>query len=61
MLIAPIQMQDLKGRVEVHTELLKDSMLEKVSLICINFFCISTEIRFLLNEKNSGFRLETSK
>ena len=40
--------QELNARIENTHELTKDTMLEKVVLICSAYFCIATEIRFIL-------------
>jgi hypothetical protein len=40
--------EELNSKLENSHELCKDSMLEKIVLICVSYFCIGTEMRFLL-------------
>ena len=40
--------QELNAKIENTHELTKDTMLEKVVLITSSYFCIATEIRFIL-------------
>ena len=40
--------QELNAKIENTHELTKDTMLEKVVLIASAYFCIATEIRFIL-------------
>ena len=37
-------------KLEGYHELARDSMLEKIVLICVAYFCISTEMRFLAKQ-----------
>ncbi len=40
------------GRLEQTThELGKDSMLEKIVLVSVAYFCIATEMRFIMSKK----------
>ena len=47
-------------------ELCKDSMLEKIVLVSVAYFCIATEMRFLMaksgnsNQNRQGFNKGTS-
>lgn len=34
-------------KLETYHELARDSLLEKIVLICVSYFCIATEMRFL--------------
>ena len=43
--------EELNVKFENNHELCKDSMLEKIVLITVAYFCIATEIRFLSNNK----------
>ena len=42
--------QELNAKIENTHELTKDTMLEKVVLISSAYFCIATEIRFILQK-----------
>jgi hypothetical protein len=48
MQIQPINVKDLLQMSRNETELSRDSFLEKLSLLCVSYFCVSTEMRFLL-------------
>ena len=37
-----------KNQFETSHELCKDAMLEKIVLISVSYFCIATEMRFLM-------------
>lgn len=39
---------ELNAKFETSHELCKDSMLEKIVLISVAYFCIGTEMRFLI-------------
>ena len=43
--------QELNANIENTHELTKDTMLEKVVLITSAYFCIATEIRFILQKE----------
>lgn len=40
--------EELNATLENNHELCKDSMLEKIVLISVAYFCIGTEMRFLM-------------
>jgi hypothetical protein len=46
--------EELNANFEDTHELLKDSMLEKIILISVAYFCISTEMRFLIQKGKSN-------
>ena len=48
MQIQPVCMKDLLSNARNETELSRDSFLEKISLLGVSYFCVSTEMRFLL-------------
>jgi hypothetical protein len=39
-----------KNQFETSHELCKDAMLEKIVLISVSYFCIATEMRFLIQK-----------
>ena len=53
--------QELNSKVENTHELTKDTMLEKVVLITSAYFCIATEIRFILQKDLLDVKLITKK
>lgn len=40
--------EELNAKLETTHELGKDSMLEKIVLVSVSYFCIGTEMRFLM-------------
>ena len=53
--------QELNAKIENTHELTKDTMLEKVVLITSAYFCIATEIRFILQKELLDGKLITKK
>lgn len=48
MQIQPVSLKDLMSSTRNEAELSRDSFLEKLSLLSVSYFCVSTEMRFLL-------------
>ena len=48
MQLTPMTMKDLLSSSRNEIELSRDSFLEKISLLAVSYFCVSTEMRFLL-------------
>lgn len=48
MQVSPLTVQDLYAYNSVETELTRDSILEKISFLAVSYFCISTELRFIV-------------
>ena len=53
--------QELNAKLENTHELNKDTMLEKVVLITSAYFCVATEIRFILQKEMSDTKTITNK
>lgn len=51
MQIQPLNVKDLLSMNRNETELSRESFLEKISLLCVAYFCVSTEMRFLLQSR----------
>jgi len=51
MQITPLTVQDLYASSSLEVELSRDSILEKVSFLAVSYFCVSTEIRFIVQLK----------
>lgn len=51
MQITPIQREDLTMHRRNEQEISRDSFLETVSFYIVSYFCISTEIRFIIQLK----------
>ena len=58
MSITPVQLEDLASLRRNEQELDRFAFLETVSLLCFGYFCVSTEIRFIiqLKEEISSFK-----
>lgn len=48
MQIAPISLQEIHMDHRNEYELSRESFLEKLSLLCVAYFCVSTEMRFII-------------
>jgi len=57
MQITPVQLEDLVALRRNEQELDRFAFLETVSFLCVGYFCVSTEIRFIiqLKEEISSF------
>ena len=51
MQLQPVNVKDLLTMNRNETELSRESFLEKISLLCVSYFCVSTEMRFLLQSR----------
>ena len=51
MQITPLTIHDLYSKQEIDIEFARDSILEKISYLAISYFCVSTELRFLVAGK----------
>lgn len=51
MQITPLTIHDFYSEQAVDVELCRDSVLEKISYLAISYFCVSTELRFLVSGK----------
>ena len=52
MQIKPFSMKDLMESQRNEQELSRESFLEKLTLLIVSYFCISTEMRFLVQSQN---------
>ena len=48
MQIQPLSMKEILSMNRNETELSRDSFLEKISFLGVSYFCVSTEMRFIL-------------
>lgn len=51
MQITPLTIHDLYCEQLIDEEFSRGSILEKISFLSISFFCVSTELRFLMNSR----------
>lgn len=53
--------EELNAKLETTHELCKDSMLEKIVLVSSAYFCVGTEMRFLMQSSNSNLTKKDSE
>ena len=53
MQITPLTLHDLHSNPNIDIELSRDSIIEKISFLAVSYFCVSTELRFLVNLKDN--------
>ena len=51
MQIVPVKIDDLLSVPRNETEFNRASFIDKIALLCVSYFCISTEIRFIVQLK----------
>jgi hypothetical protein len=51
MQVQPISMKELLSQPRNENELCRDGFLEKLSLLSVAYFCVSTEMRFILQSR----------
>ena len=44
---------DLHQTASIEIELARDSIIKKISYLAVSYFCVSTELRFLVNLKDN--------
>ena len=54
MQITPLTVHDLHSAANIEVELSRDSIIEKISFLAVSYFCVSTELRFLVNLKDNS-------
>ena len=50
MQISPITLQDFLAVYELDVEITRETLLEKIALLTVSYFCVSTEKRFLAQD-----------
>lgn len=53
MQITPLTIHDLHSHSSIEIELARDAIIEKISFLAVSYFCVSTELRFLVNLKDN--------
>ena len=62
MQIGPLSMQaDFLQQPRDETELSRDSFLEKLCILAVSYFCMSTEMRFLLHSRGKYLKPEVKE
>lgn len=54
MQIPPVTIHDLYTTQIVDAELCRDRILERISYLAISYFCVSTELRFLMQQSQKA-------
>ena len=57
MFLSPIGYEDLELENIPKYELLRDAILEKILMLTISYFCVTTELRFLYETEREVERL----
>ena len=53
LFLAPLNYEDLDLDSDPRYELLRDTILEKIVMLTVSYFCIAREMKFLSNDKNN--------
>ena len=53
MQITPMTIHDMHSNSSTEIELARDSVIEKISFLAVSYFCVSTELRFLVNIRDN--------
>lgn len=61
MQIQPIAMKDFLNEPNDELELSRDLFLEKLSILTVSYFCMSTEMRFLLQSRANYLKPEVKR
>lgn len=61
MQIQPISMKEFLQETSDELELSRDSFLSKLSILIVTYFCMSTEMRFLLQSRAQYLKPEVKK
>ena len=55
MQVAPLTLQDFLSSSSITVELTREYVLEKICFLCVSYFCLGTEFRFL-HQQNDVIR-----
>mmetsp|Transcript_5447 Transcript_5447/g.8450 ORF Transcript_5447/g.8450 Transcript_5447/m.8450 type:complete len:343 (-) Transcript_5447:3882-4910(-) len=61
MQIQPVRMQDFMVAYRNEHQLSRESFLEKLQLLIVSYFCVSTEQRFIIQSRSGFMRSEIKK
>jgi hypothetical protein len=61
MQVQPISMKELLSQSRNEVELSRDSFLEKLSLLSVSYFCVSTEMRFILQSREQYLSVDIKR
>ena len=54
MQLSPMTLQDIYSHTSLEYELSRELLLEKIAFTAVSFFCVSTELRFLVTLKDDS-------
>jgi hypothetical protein len=61
MQIQPVRMRDFLTFHRNEHQLSRESFLEKLQLLVVSYFCVSTELRFIIQSRSGFMKAETKK
>lgn len=61
MQIQPVRMRDFMTFNRNEQQLSRESFLEKLQLLVVSYFCVSTELRFIIQSRSGFMKPETKK
>lgn len=61
MQIQPVRMRDFLQFHRNEYQLSRESFLEKLQLLVVSYFCVSTELRFIIQSRSGFMKAETKK
>ena len=61
MQIQPTRMKDFMNSYRNEHQLSRESFLEKLQLLIVSYFCVSTEMRFIIQSRNGFMKAEVKK
>ena len=61
MQIQPVRMRDFMQMSRNEHQLSRESFLEKLQLLIVSYFCVSTEMRFIVQQRQGFMKAEIKK
>jgi hypothetical protein len=61
MQIQPVRMRDFMQMSRNEHQLSRESFLEKLQLLIVSYFCVSTEMRFIVQQRQGFMKAEVKK
>jgi hypothetical protein len=53
MQLTPINLKEMLSTDKMELELTRESLIDKISMLAVTYFCTSTEIRFIIQLKEN--------
>ena len=61
MQMQPVRMKDFMQSYRNESQLSRESFLEKLQLLIVSYFCVSTELRFIIQQRAGFMKPEVQK